>query len=343
LSSSDNNDDPLWSHGIIRVINVVIGCLLGAMGSIVICPKSTADVLYEKTARQVRLAGEASEALMQSASDYFSGRVIRITRLADEILHQPIESSMRWKLRRQSSGLSDDDSNNHFNNNNNNNNNNNVKSNRAVKKYEDAIMEWRATKSLFPLAKYDPFSIPDLHRNNKATMIQTDIAHTLARALRIQTTIVVMDGMLRNEADYEFTRDQLILFGQIGSLIRRMLTVPINLIQTNAAAEELFTKLDQIRNCILYVSAQVAAGPDDPANYSPQGVQTFKDSILNDIVTDFDINGNHIEDDEGRGILKNATSKHDNTLFFLQLVEHLVLRSLRLYQAWKHVEIKASI
>lgn len=43
------DEDPKWSHGVWRVCNVIVGCLLGAAGSIVVCPKSTTAVLHDKT------------------------------------------------------------------------------------------------------------------------------------------------------------------------------------------------------------------------------------------------------------------------------------------------------
>lgn len=47
------------------------------------------------------------------------------------------------------------------------------------------------------------------------------------------------------------------------------------------------------------------------------------------------------DDDLGRGFPKFASERNSNSLFFLQLVEHLILRSLRLFQAWKHVEMSS--
>jgi hypothetical protein len=47
-----------------------------------------------------------------------------------------------------------------------------------------------------------------------------------------------------------------------------------------------------------------------------------------------------MDDDMGRGIPKYALGGIDsNTLLFLQLVEHLILRALRLYHAWTQVDI----
>jgi hypothetical protein len=40
------------------------------------------------------------------------------------------------------------------------------------------------------------------------------------------------------------------------------------------------------------------------------------------------------------GVPKYATGIDGNAMLFLQLVEHLIVRSLRLYHAWKQVEFR---
>ena len=79
------DDDPKWKRGVWRIFNVIIGCILGAIGSIAICPRSTSAVLLDKTEKQVKLAGEASEAVLLSAAAALSGRV-HVERLAEELL-----------------------------------------------------------------------------------------------------------------------------------------------------------------------------------------------------------------------------------------------------------------
>jgi Fusaric acid resistance protein-like len=361
-----SNSRPKWKHGVWRIINVIVGCILGAIGSIVIFPKSTNDVLFEKTTKQVRLAGEASEAVLQTAADYFAGRVT-LKRWADEMVTQPLESSMRWKFKRSRSGPNDDSS-------------VDLDVNVAMKKYEDAILDWRATKALFPIAKYDPFAMElsrhtlsiqsNIHANSyKGYSVHLEIARTLARALRIQTTIIVLDGMIRNDAHYDFTSERLHLFSSIGKLIRTMLTVPLELQISNDAACVLFDKLEEIREGIKLESTKVSETRDTMDQRHQQGIQKLKNNLLADVTNDkfsesttvsptkqsiirrkksssFNslvvLNlGEDDADEEGRGIPHDATNQYENTLFFLQLVEHLILRSLRLYQAWKHVEVKS--
>jgi Fusaric acid resistance protein-like len=330
LPFGSSKTHPKWKAGVSRVIYVFAGCIMGAIGSIILFPKSTNDVLFERTAKQVKLAGTAAESLLQTAAEYFSGGV-NPTRLTESLLNAPIKSSIRWKFKRSNSGLRDD------------NTSVDLDVNIAMKKYEDAIMDWRATKALLPIVKYDPFAVqlPTLPLDDKmepldykGPKVHVEIAKTLSRALRIQTTIVVLDGMLRKDAMFDFTHDQLFLFSSIGKLIKEMLTVPLKLELTDDAARQLFDKLEDVKRCIMIESSKVAEGMQNLQQRRHESIQRFKKCLLvnngglNDIV----------EDDEGRGIPKNATCHFENTLFFLELVEHLILRSLRLYQAWKQVE-----
>ena len=343
--------DPKWELGAWRVVNVMVGCALGALGSIVVCPKSTTDVLFEKTARQVRMAGEASEAVLHVASEFLSGR-IQVNRLSDELLNTPLESEMRWKLTRSSSFISEVsstaamDGEDH--------NSTTAKKNTtgatdvALKKYEDAIADWKVSKALFPLTKYDPFQMscqPDAEESTKKSSRehQTEIARTLARALRIQTTIVVLDGMIRSDAEYTFTEPELDSLYQTGSLIRTMLKVPLNTAKSNDAARALFHRLEEVRSSIRKLSLRMAVSVQD----REQGIKDFQEELLSSS-SSFDDGSSdtyqhpspyhETDDDLGRGIPKDTTGKLDNSLFFLQLVEHLILRSLRLYQAWKLAE-----
>jgi hypothetical protein len=320
------DEDPKWELGVWRVCNVIVGCLLGAIGSIVVCPRSTTSVLHDKTVRQVKLCGEASEAVLHMAADHFAGKV-QITRLADELIDAPLETAVKWKI----NGL---------------NNSGNISKGKtsndadvALKKYEDAIEDWKASKMLFPLTKYDPFFFSwgkDKQFCEKKAF-NKEIARTLARSLRIQTTIVMLDGMVRNDTLYEFHDQEFLLFSQVGTSIRQMLTLPLDITKSTSAALALFSELDTIRKKILKLSEAVSK-PEKLQEFSrKESMMRFKDSLLEEdgdfLITD---------DDAGRGIPKFAADSDANSLFFVQLVEHLILRSLRLFQAWKLVEMKAS-
>jgi len=316
-------EDPKWALGVIRVFDVVVGCGIGALGSIFIAPKSTTDVLYEKASRQVVLAGEAAEAVMKMSSDFFAGR-IEVRRLADELLNGPLERDMRWKLSSASSYTSQTVE--------------NGATDVALKKYEDAISDWRLSKMLFPLVKYDPFKIKLVPSDGMSDALHTEIARTLARCLRIQTTIVVIDGMVRSDADYDFSLGQLESFAGIGKLIRDMLTLPLDRDRSNTAANILFVKLEEKRRAIYRMSHAVSRIEESSNVDRCEGLKDFQKMLLSKDSTFFETLRSDGGNEFGRGIPLNATGRDDNTLFFLQLVEHLILRSLRLYQAWTHVE-----
>ena len=314
--------DPKWETGVWRVINVVIGCFLGAIGSIIIAPKSTTAVLHDKAARQVKMAGDAAEAVLHTASDFFAGR-IEVNRLADDLLETPLESTIEWKFLRSNSLVSNasEDS--------------TARADIALKKYEEAIADWRLSKMLFPLAQYDPFHVATDRR--ESNIVQMEIARTLARALRIQTTIVVMDGMVRNDADYDFLPSELVMFAETGTVIKRMLTVPLHLERSDEAAKRLFDILEQTRKHVLRMSTAVSGEHESFGDIRGQGIMDFQRNLL-EVPGDIFGTSRTMGDENGRGIPRDVTGSSDNTLFFLQLVEHLILRSLRLYQAWKHVE-----
>jgi uncharacterized membrane protein YccC len=46
----DRKGGTKWELGVWWVFNVIVSCLLGALGAIVVCPRSTMDVLQDKTA-----------------------------------------------------------------------------------------------------------------------------------------------------------------------------------------------------------------------------------------------------------------------------------------------------
>lgn len=321
--------EPKWKPAFWRVINVTIGCTIGAIGALIVCPRSTRKVVVLKTAHQYSLAGEASEAVLLTAAEAFSGR-IQPQMLSQGILQQGSKKSAggrkKWRILKRMDTSFDQHPKLHF----------DVSADDALEKYENAISDWKATKALFPLLQYDPFSIG---RNpEKEKIFKTNMATTLARALRIQSTIVVIDGMVRNEAEINFTENQLLLFADIGRLIHKMLTLPLDIELCDKAADELFTKLAHIRHDIIDTSNRMKKPSSTPTIHEEveDGIQTFRTKVLNNTLTSSV--RTMMDDDLGRGVPKFATSTEGNAMLFLQLVEHLIVRSLRLYHSWKLVE-----
>ena len=105
--------------------------------------------------------------------------------LADELLTSPLQTTVWWEMQRINSDLLSEVS-----------SSSSMKTNVAdvaLKKYEDAIMDWNASKALFPLARFDPFHCCMMLRQKNCTsnsscgmvtaMMQSEIAKMLACAL----------------------------------------------------------------------------------------------------------------------------------------------------------------
>jgi hypothetical protein len=67
--------DP-WKKAAMRVLNVIIGSVVGTVGSVIVLPRSTTVLMQQKIIKQCQLAGEASEAVLHVApADVFSGNM----------------------------------------------------------------------------------------------------------------------------------------------------------------------------------------------------------------------------------------------------------------------------
>jgi hypothetical protein len=67
--------DP-WNKAYFRILNVTIGCFIAAIGSMLILPRSTTDMLLQRIQKQCQWAGESSEAVLHAAADVFSGDLV---------------------------------------------------------------------------------------------------------------------------------------------------------------------------------------------------------------------------------------------------------------------------
>mmetsp|Transcript_44756 Transcript_44756/g.136577 ORF Transcript_44756/g.136577 Transcript_44756/m.136577 type:complete len:287 (-) Transcript_44756:1116-1976(-) len=93
--SSDTQ--PKWRKGVWRVLNVITGCILGTVGSVILFPRSTTSIMREKVDKQVRLAGESSQAVLHAAADAFSGHLNPLA-LTDELLETPAHRRDRMRM-----------------------------------------------------------------------------------------------------------------------------------------------------------------------------------------------------------------------------------------------------
>jgi hypothetical protein len=138
-------------------------------------------------------------------------------------------------------------------------------------------------------------------------------------------------GMVRHDTDYNLGRRDLRLLRRIGSLILAVLTVPLDVSASNDAAQKLLDELDGVRVRISVFSHAVAQHDDSER---ARMELRFRERLGG---WDCSLEEN---DDVGRGLPMFASDANQNARFFLQLVEHLILRTLSLYQAWKQVQVQ---
>jgi hypothetical protein len=309
-------DNP-WEKVVYRVINVALGCVIGTLGSILVLPGSTTILLHERVLKQCTLAGEASEAVLRSSADLFSGHMTPIE-ISEELLETRRSrkrrlrgSLLRKNFLRVNKAIIEEGS-----------------SEVALEKYESAIKDWREPKGLFPLSRFVPFQYI---MNSSKDAFRVSCASPLSRSLRIQTTVVLLDGIIRNDPQYSFDQDILTTLTEIGTLIRK------------SAKEFLLERLALMRQGIVQIMASFVAdvealiGSKSCAN---QGRPRAKRSSI--------VRGRRSSWCESTGrrgkrnsiICEDGSNRH--TLLFLQLVEHLALHCIALCDSWTEIEELAS-
>lgn len=323
------DNEPKWEKGMYRVTNVVVGCLLGAGLSISILPRSTTGVLRNKMELQVQLAGEASQAVLHEAAGSFSDSALFITTdtMDDEILdverpnHKSLHPNLTIPKRPRRGGSKG---------------NADICGDVALEKYEAALKEWRTIQTQLNNVRFDPLHLgtPD----ELLSAFRSEVTNTLARALRIQNTVVLLDGILRNDPKHDFSEEHVNLFASMGTNIRRMLSLPLQ-DSNEDAYQDIKAQLSAIRSCVVDLSSVVASSSKEmPAHYvGTLGIGILGSRVdLSDMLLDEKFQQG--DDKGGKGAPKFVHGSRVCALLFLQLVEHLALRSVRLYQTWKQCQ-----
>ena len=370
-------NDP-WQTAYFRILNVTIGCIIAAIGSMVILPRSTTDMLLQRIQKQCQLAGESSEAVLHAAADVFSGdltpQTAREEMLLDATFNNPLNLFSEHAAN-SSSRIANEHSNRfglwesikasafrksfhrvhkeilqetpHMTN-----------KEIVLQKYESAIQDWKDTKGLFQLVRYDPFHylVPASHE------FREGCATILSRALRIQTTVVLLDGIIRNDPQHFLDEKLHDLLYEMGTLIRKMLSVPrreplegdltaksprshfsaksvttdyrstspIATTANDIAKERLMNRLYRFRCLVNQMAANMIQ------------TESLMDSISAIRLDSTKVNGEAkrpslVNPSPNRPKVVNAGSKH-YALLFLQLAEHLTHRSVSLYDSWVEME-----
>jgi len=289
-----------WNKALVRVANVMIGCVIGGIVSLVVFPKSTKGLVRDKLISQINLAGEASQAVMMFSAKVFGGQSVPAF-LGSVLTECRIGGDFR-------EGVDDEDD---------------MATHNA---YNKAIKQWNETKGLFPLMQYDArwHCARKLGMKKHEDGFNKQAAIVLARAFRLQTTAVLLHSIARNDQGHDFSEDELNTFSFIGQLIGTLLQCPFR-DDSEQIANDLLEQLVYTREFATDEALNVAESARAMYNGDADSLTLMRDALRLRLAN-------------GEGAMPLSLYSSDNSsLLFLQLVEHLCLRALRLYYASKEL------
>ena len=290
-----------WNKALVRVANVMIGCVIGGIVSLVMFPKSTKGLVRDKLVSQINLAGEASQAVMMFSAKVFGGQGAAPALLGSILTECRVGGDFR-------EGVDDADD---------------IATHSA---YNKAIKQWNDTKTFFPLMQYDArwHCARKLGKKKHEDGFNKQAAIVLARAFRLQTTAVLLHSITRNDQGHDFSEDELNTFTFIGQLIGTLLQCPFR-DDSEQIANDLLDQLVFVREFAMDEALDVAESARAMYTGDADSLTLMRDALRLRLAN-------------GEGTMPLSLYSSDNSsLLFLQLVEHLCLRSLRLYYASKEL------
>jgi len=171
--------------------------------------------------------------------------------------------------------------------------------------YIKNVESWKDCKSLFPMLKYDPFFWPVPREQRE--YFRNHMAVRLARCFRIQMNIVMLDAITRSDTCFKGPKESLIILKDVGQRAKVILDLSVDHNERDGAVRVLLEH-DLVR--LRQELAQMANGRvlDSQVNID----------ILTKALSSFV--GLPLSHVDGNG---------EQSLLFLQLVEHLILRVAR--------------
>jgi hypothetical protein len=178
-------DSQPWIIPLYRVINVMLGCFIAAFVSLVVYPVSTKTLLVKLTTDLMASTGRNTEMTLQSASDSF----VRGTKL------RPISELL--------SMVNDPDP--------------------VHKSYVKNLEGWKCCRLLTPILKYDPwFWMMD---EGDRGMFRNAMIILVARTFRVQMNAVLLDSILRSDAEKSGPKEAIEMLPAIGQRISTVMNV----------------------------------------------------------------------------------------------------------------------
>jgi Aluminium activated malate transporter len=278
-------DKPPWVTALYRVLNIIIGCIISAAVSVGVYPVSTRRLLIRNVQSLIAATGKDAGMVLHAASQSFeSGTKPR---------------SLSVLLRELDSG--------------------NAAPDPVHSSYVKDVEGLKNTRALIPVIKYDPW-FWRMRKEERRELIHAMIM-LVDRTIAVQMNIILLDSILRSDAEYKGPAEAIGLLPLIGKRIETALSVKLlDDQERNAAVKELLDEyLPLIRMHTRRASCQPSLSGDSTLpNYEhiesilEAGPSTLPFSILN--------------------------QHGGQTQLFFQLLEQLILRVAKLHFSLQHYQ-----
>lgn len=288
-----------WRVGVFRSVNICIGGILGGVASMLIYPVSTATLIEKKVSKLIKDTGETSRAVLLAAVSDPPPNLVFLAR------KQQTEDE-------------------------------------SHQRYMKCLIEWQKTRQLFDMLSYDPFF--QGYSKEKQKLVWETFRLRLGRVLRIQVTLVMLDGLNRGRLHNVKETE---LLERIGTRLQTLLGSsehPYNKLDIESAAKGL---VDEDLPAVRQQTERACSSRRSFSSSCSDCDNEKENRVLME-----DNSDNTEEDDDDSVVLQgedlslalnafdelemsNATapkffSSTQTSAHFFQLVEFLIVRSLRL-------------
>ena len=210
-------EDP-YKPALFRVVNVVIGCAIVGVVSLVVYPVSTKTLMIKNVKDLVAATGRSTEMILAAASISFeTGRkplgIVEVLWAG----HATSEADQVYNM------------------------------------YIKNMDGWKNCRLLIPTLKYDPWFL--LMDHDEKRQFKHFMITQVARTFRVQLNAVMLDSIMRSDVVYRGPSEALVLFREIGATIRKVLDCTVELDERQRAVKMLLeTDLPQLRSYVATVS-----------------------------------------------------------------------------------------
>lgn len=219
---------PIWSTGVLRAMNIMIGCIV-ALLSLFLWPKSTKSLIVETVQSQMIITAECAEKVLNLSYESFTREKLPIH--WDSFLN-PDDADERLAAQ------VDD----------------------AYETYRKSMRSWRSCSEQFPMLRYDPFfwSVSPKERAH----FENHMSVRSRRTFRTQMNLVILESFVRGGVVHEVDKESFKVIRDLGNHIQVMLDLRNPLEQREQAVQVIVeTDLVQVRQYIERLREDNARNP----------------------------------------------------------------------------------